>query len=113
MAYTWKGDENNQEDTKIFCCRGCLQVYELACELGLDVSHYDNVRNHVRDRCQKNRGFNGYAADISVDGMWCPSCTLLIETALLRKSGILNAEVNCISGSARIHCDPSLVTEAG
>ncbi|HZD60233.1 MAG TPA: heavy metal translocating P-type ATPase [Anaerolineae bacterium] len=102
----------DEDGEKQFCCHGCLQVYEIAKEIGLDLTDRSTIRDQVRDRWQTNRGFKGYSADISIDGMWCPSCTLLIEAALLRSPGILNAEVNYITGSARVQYEPSLVSES-
>ncbi len=94
-----------------FCCHGCLQVYELAQEMGIDLNDRGAIRDQIRNRWQNGRNSHGYQANIKVDGMWCPSCTLLIEAAVLKRPGIMNAELNYITGSALIQYDPSIVSE--
>jgi heavy metal translocating P-type ATPase len=44
--------------------------------------------------------------DLTVAGMWCPACAWVVETALSRQAGVLNASCRFTTDSVRVAYDP-------
>ena len=89
-----------QEGDRPFCCAGCREVYR----------HFGQIA--AQDTVEESRrpgeaGTQGEAAYLRVDGMHCASCEILIEKLALRIDGIVAAESNYATGTARIVYDPN------
>ena len=50
--------------------------------------------------------------DIAIGGMTCASCVARVERALAKVPGVVQADVNLATESARIRFDPALVNDA-
>lgn len=44
---------------------------------------------------------------LRVDGLWCPSCSYIVQKALLRTPGVVDAEVSMGAKTAVVSYDPS------
>lgn len=44
---------------------------------------------------------------LRVDGLWCPSCSYIVQKALLRTPGVVDAKVSMRAKSAIVSYDPS------
>src|SRR5574340_607362 len=107
-----------------FCCKGCLGVYMLIHEEGLD-RFYDNRKwsetgiqtsllsrdidikpfaEHVRD--SEEGPCRTKEVDIFIEGIRCASCVWLNEKILARTEGVEYARVNYATHKARIKWDP-------
>jgi len=105
----------------IFCCSGCMGIYRLIHDEGLD-SFYEKRRwdehgisrsvleqridpkpfaEHVRD------GEQGKEVDLYIDGIRCASCVWLNEKILQRTEGVMSVRVNYANHRAHIVWDPA------
>ncbi|NOX64025.1 MAG: cation-translocating P-type ATPase [Chloroflexi bacterium] len=82
-----------------YCCPACREVSAL---LATDEAK-PNSAPIASDLA------NAATASISLGGLWCPSCSWLIEESLQRANGVLDAEVNFIQREARIIYDPEII----
>ncbi len=90
-----------------FCCSGCAAAYRLVGELGLG-RYYERRRLEAGTRLPRPpdeadadlAAYATVAADgtsslqLLIDGLHCPACVWLIETALQRQPGVIEARVN-------------------
>jgi Cu2+-exporting ATPase len=104
----WVGD-------RVFCCHGCRQVYEL-----LGPERLEELRRGPSVDWQALR--DTLAADqpqpqltaaltsitLQLEGMWCASCSLLVEETLRRQRGVAQAHVDYATSTAVVALDPSL-----
>ena len=125
--------------TLSFCCAGCKQVFQMLAEkqglgdpralreselfkkcqeLGIvPVSESEGQKQPGADRETpepvSGGGERRLSLTLKITGMWCPACAWVIEDALKRKSGLLNAE--CSFSADRIRCDydPILTSPSG
>ncbi len=111
--------------TAAFCCTGCAAAAEWIHAAGLD-DYYrlrDTQGNRVDvepadfsawDRAELQRGqvlVIGEAREIqlAVEGMRCAACAWLIDRALAREPGVLEASANAMSGRLRLRWSPARV----
>ena len=101
-------------ETKQFCCRGCLGVYELVHSNSLDAFY--NQRCDWKPGPPPNSAKLDSAAfsdtvtisgnesriDLLLSGIRCASCVWLIEKFLMKQEGILSARVNYATHRATI-----------
>ena len=120
-----------------FCCLGCLNVFQIlmsrpdgtvsdfketdlyrtCVEFGLIPGNQDNLarggfaalKNGVA--LPKTAAGEDLAQEMRfrVEGMWCPACSWVIEEALRRTKGVLEARVVFLSDQARIKYLPQCV----
>ena len=106
-----------------FCCRGCAQVYAILHESGQlgDRPPWESPQA----KAARELGLLGGDGEVApppevplaerevslrIGGMWCPACAWLIEAALRRQRGVIDAQVFFVSDTARIRYDPSRLT---
>lgn len=77
----------------IFCCPACLEVSALLAEAPAPPNTAVSP-----EQCETTA--------VSLSGLWCPSCTWLINERLNRATGIQNANVNFIQREALVTYDP-------
>ncbi|MDI6716725.1 MAG: cation-translocating P-type ATPase [Actinomycetota bacterium] len=100
----------SDDRSKRFCSQECLKVYEIANKRGLDLIKESRAYQH-RVSWPKESISNQHLIVATIDGMYCPSCALLIKACLMKLPGIIDVNVNYISNSARIYYDPSQIKE--
>ncbi len=119
-----------------FCCIGCSHVFEILKEM-LGTPNPEEMRAHPFFRRMQAQGIiPSAAADLSridtepqgerpvqageasdervlkVTGMWCPSCSWVIERTLTRQEGVVEATASFASDRVRISYLPRLVGPA-
>ncbi len=120
-----------------FCCLGCLNVFQIlmnrpegtvsdfketdlyrtCVEFGLIPKNGDNLAREgfasLKNGVAPPKTVVGeeFAQEISfrVEGMWCPACSWVIEEALRKTKGVLEARVIFLSDQARIKYLPQCV----
>jgi len=92
-----------------FCCRGCLQVYELMREEGLATGP-----TAPAGPTPQLFGSAGPSKTITlpIAGMTCANCVAHVERGLRSVPGVLNVSVDLASGSAKVETIPGRVTMA-
>ncbi len=96
-----------------FCCEGCKRVWVAADANGLGELLCAPADRAGRTRAAASRKAAAAAAagarreTLRVEGMWCASCALVLEDALLGVDGVLDAEVSYAAGLARVTWDPN------
>lgn len=116
-------------ERKTFCCHGCLGVYELLHEEGLD-QYYNNREMEGADGYRPIPGLeidiSPYEAqvielddidnqieneiDLLIEGIQCASCVWLNEKALSKTEGITYIRVNYSSHKAKIRWKPDIIS---
>ncbi len=97
-----------------FCCEGCRRVYVTAEEAGvasLLASPGDRRARAANASARKAAALAAAGArreSLRVDGMWCSSCSTVVEDALMALPGVLDAEVSYAAALARITWDPAV-----
>ena len=103
-------------ETHDFCCQGCKRVWAVAAEHGLDalMAGPVNARSRAADAAARKAAAAALAGArrevFRVEGMWCSSCSLILEEALLALPGVLDAEVSYAASLARVTYDPEVTT---
>ncbi|MCL6471878.1 MAG: cation-translocating P-type ATPase [Firmicutes bacterium] len=97
-----------RDNEHVFCCEGCARVWGVATEAGLS----ELLMAPTAGRPSLRKSAIAQAAGsrrtvFRVDGMWCSSCSLILERAILGIDGVLDAEVSFASGLARVTYDPN------
>jgi len=102
------------EDTQgVFCCSGCLHVYQLLDEL--EEEQAEELRQQtIRARKNENQNSsipkNCKEAFFKVDGMHCATCESFVESVATRKKGIYKSEASYASEMLKVYYDPDEVT---
>lgn len=108
---------------RVFCCEGCLGVYRLIHDEGLEAFYArrrwdepgiseDALRgkDDVQFFAERVVDVDGMAEiDLYIDGIRCASCVWLNERILSRTEGVLSARVNYSNHRARVQWDPARV----
>jgi heavy metal translocating P-type ATPase len=109
-----------------FCCPGCFHVFEILKEM-LDTRDPQAMRDHPFFRKMRSLGIvpsresdtalveadTEAAREVSepeqveelvlkVTGMWCPSCSWVIERSLRRREGVVNASASFSSDRVKV-----------
>ncbi len=98
-----------------FCCEGCKRVWTAAEANGISELLSAPGDRRVRASRAAERKAEAAAAagarreTLRVGGMWCSSCALVLEDALLGLDGVLDAEVSYAASLARVTYDPKRV----
>ncbi len=104
------------EDGHTFCCKGCHRVWDIAEESGIEslLATPEARRGRTRLASERKAAAAGAAgarrASLAIDGMWCASCALVLEDALMDLPGVLDAEVSYAGSMARVTWDPRHVS---
>ncbi len=100
-----------------FCCRGCLQVYELMREEGLPAGQNEPPQAIAATppamspaaSSQRSSG-PSQMVTLSIAGMTCANCVAHVERGLRSVPGVLTVSVDLAQGSARVETLPGGVT---
>lgn len=110
-------------EEKLFCCKGCLQVYQLIHSSG-NASYY-MYRTEFAPTVDKDTtkmpyevwdaeiiaDAEGYkSASFLIQGIHCASCVWLNEQVLAQTEGIVSAEVHLATNRAYVTWDSSKIT---
>ncbi|MCI0468439.1 MAG: cation-translocating P-type ATPase, partial [Nitrospirae bacterium] len=116
--------------TKVFCCNGCMGIYRLINEEGLDrfykqrdwkdggVSYSIFTKEidikpfagHVKRVDSQQQADDGLMEiDVFIDGIRCASCVWLNERILAKTAGIEYARVNYATHRAKIRWNPDII----
>lgn len=123
ISFRWTPLEKVSEDgaRQLFCCRGCLGVFQLICSAGLGKFYQRNDRSMptvaAADSAQfsdeeliRHISFDGEFCrlDILVGGISCPSCIWLLERMIARVAGVAEVSISYAGGIASVTFDPLL-----
>ena len=101
-------------DGHIFCCHGCRELWrlmgdeeiqELKSRPGLN---WENLRESITPPASPpplSREADPKTLTIDIDGMWCASCSILVEQVLTRMPGILGAQIDFATSTALVAMD--------
>lgn len=95
----------------VFCCNGCLQVYQLLGDL--DEEEAETLRKKTIARRRKEKeSKNPLSASnketfFRVEGMHCSTCEAFLETLAERKDGIIKCEASYASEMLKVCYDPT------
>jgi copper chaperone CopZ len=102
-----------------FCCRGCLQVYELMREEGLTAGQNAPLQSFASPPAAESAAAQprpdsvpSQRVTLSITGMTCANCVAHVERGLRSVPGVLNVSVDLASGSATVETVPGRVTMA-
>lgn len=96
-----------------FCCEGCGRVFALARAAGLDelttspAERAERVRLASARKAAAAEAAGARRETLRIEGMWCSSCGLVLEEALLGLEGVLDAEASYAASLARVTWDPA------
>ena len=110
---------STEDGELVFCCQGCLGIYQLVNEEGLDSFYSRRDGWAVGPQATGDLDYDGFAQrivadkdhdrlciDFMVTGVRCASCVWLIEKAIGRIDGVFSCQVNYATHKARISWDP-------
>lgn len=97
---------------RTFCCEGCSRVWTVAAANGLDELTRGPVTGRGRDAAARKAAAAARAGarrtTLRIGGMWCSSCALVLEEALLALPGVLDAEISYAASLARVTYEPQV-----
>jgi len=121
-------EQIHQGETLHFCCPGCRQVFLLLFQSpGGPPSNYRETglyracveaglipagnEKPLEDPANlENPAFSPLGLTLKVEGMWCPSCSWLIEEILRRTRGIVEPQVSFLSDLVQVKYFPHLLS---
>lgn len=92
-----------------FCCGGCLKVYEMLREEGLDA---DQSKQEPQTFSQPAGNMPSKTLTLPIIGMSCANCVARVERSLRSVPGVLSVSVDLASGNAMVEMVPDVVTIA-
>lgn len=93
-----------------FCCGGCLQVYELLRDEGLQ-SGQSVPRTEMPGQPEPVHSVipqRGETVTISIIGMTCSNCVAHVTRSLRSVPGVINVEVTLSTGLAKVEMIPGM-----
>lgn len=118
------------DDKNAFCCTGCHAVYNVLSsrneiDKGLDHPLFQQAISsglisnpHLLEQQRKKRekideeNIEREKLYFSIQGLWCPSCSLLIQYILLQKKGIIRCSVDYSTDMAYVEYQPRYLDKA-
>ncbi len=116
----WRGNDYR------FCCAGCRQVFLILAESGLLGGDFRSsdlyqtslrlgiigkpVTDEVVAPAEEHMPEDGDELVLHVDGMWCSSCSWLIEKVIGAEPGVVRANVLYASDTAKVVFRPAQVS---
>ena len=130
-----KGHTSTGSTKEVFCCLGCQMVYTMLMESeqNKDASDFKQTdlykkcvaagiisesaaaeRSHTDQAEPPQPSFSFHSSDsagylswsFSINNMWCPACSWVVEDALKRSKGVVNATCIFSSDRGRVLYDP-------
>jgi copper chaperone CopZ len=92
-----------------FCCGGCLQVYEMLREEGLESGQ---SKQEPQTFSQPAGTMPSKTITLPIIGMSCANCVARVERSLRSVPGVLSVSVDLASGNAMVEMVPDVVTMA-
>ena len=80
-----------------FCCKGCLQIYEMMHEEGLPPE-----QNQPAPSQANNSPLPSQSVTFSVEGMSCANCVFNVERGLRSVPGVMHVQVSLETGLAQV-----------
>jgi len=110
--------EKIKDAQKVFCCHGCLGIFRLINDEGLEYFYTRRnewVSGPVDERQIDSAAFadgirsvgDEAETDLVLDGIRCASCVWLSEKILMRTKGVNFAQVNYATHRARVRWNPA------
>lgn len=111
---------------RLFCCQGCAAAAQWIGEA--DLGDYYRLRSEHASRVgtetldlgvwDRDEVLAGHAHDVEggreitllTDGMHCAACAWLIDRALAREPGVIDAGANAVTGRIRLAWDPRMTS---
>ncbi len=104
-----------RSDDHDFCCEGCHRVHDVASEAGIALPSVAGRAERASSAAARKAAAASAAGarreTFRIEGMWCASCSLVLEDALMALPGVLDAEVSYAASLARVTRDPEVVGE--
>ena len=116
-----------EDDGKLFCCKGCQNVFHLLNSEGLD-SFYDKIGDtklqpakeydNDLDKFDTQSFYDAYVTlnsdgfneiDLIIEGIHCSACVWLNEKVLDQTDGIVEANINFTNNKAKIVWDDDIL----
>ncbi len=101
-------------DGHVFCCHGCRELWRLMGEEEIqELKSCPGVNwENLRESIQVPAPVVPLNADpktvtLDIDGMWCASCSILVEQVLTRMPGVLGAQIDFATSTAQVAMDGS------
>jgi P-type Cu2+ transporter len=108
-----------------YCCQGCAAAAQWVADARLD--DYYRLRTSPAGRPDPSRDYRawdridvqqghvrtvpgGCEITLVTDGMRCAACAWLIDSALRREAGVLDAGANAVTGRIRLRWNPEVTT---
>lgn len=101
-------------DGHVFCCHGCRELWrllgdeeiqELKSRPGIN---WENLRDNIAVPTPAiAMNADPQTVTIDIDGMWCASCSILVEQVLTRMPGVLGAQIDFATSTAQVAMDAS------
>lgn len=92
-----------------FCCHGCKRVFNLVQEKGLQ--HVFDPNAAVPDATPPIEGPTE-TVTLQLGGLWCASCSTLVERVASHQPGVVSAEVNFATEKMELRYAPALTQPA-
>ncbi|BDI28668.1 hypothetical protein CCAX7_007190 [Capsulimonas corticalis] len=123
-------------EARVFCCRGCRQVYQILVESGQLAPGADPREAPLYQQCLQmgliarpdtpaepvlsetintnphNELEATREAAFQVGGMWCASCAWLIENALKHEKGVMDCQVYFAADVVRVTYKPARIDQS-
>ncbi len=101
-------------DGHVFCCHGCRELWRLMGEEEIQELksrpgvNWENLRESVTVPAPiVSLNADPKTVTLDIDGMWCASCSILVEQVLARMPGVLGAEIDFATSTAQVAMDTS------
>lgn len=105
-------------DHHIFCCHGCKELYHFLGAEQVEILkqqpglNWDRVQGDIeRTTGSVLQALDPRHVELRIEGITCPSCAILIEQVLLRKTGVMAAKIDFTQSIAEISLDASLISQ--
>lgn len=104
-------------DGYTFCCHGCKELWRLLGDEQVALLRsrpglkWDMLREQPRlIQTELSTAMEPKTIVLDLDGIWCASCSILVEEVVNRLPGVLGARVDFASSSAEVALDANTVT---
>lgn len=97
-----------QGEPHTFCCHGCKRVFNLVQEKGL---HFVLSPDETASVAAPFEGPTD-TVTLQLGGLWCASCSTLVERVATRQPGVVSAEVNFATEKMELRYAPALTQPA-
>ncbi len=101
-------------DGHMFCCHGCRELWRLMGEEEIQELksrpgvNWENLRESITTPAPVVRlNADPKTVTLDIDGMWCASCSILVEQVLTRMPGVLGAQIDFATSTAQVAMDAS------